>query len=497
MNDSQEKIQDALNFLAAEYPDERSNSNKSVGGELGKQAYISNIEYSYTGMKDSIFHYLIYDSCVFKNVALTGSQFRNVKFQKTLLYGNSFACCDFYKVEFDGADHDIFAANNFSLSNFEECRFANVHFKNSGMLGSVFHNCQLMNTVFQSSTLEGTRFTNCNINTCDFSSVNIEFTDFSKSTFDNVFFPFYQFPFVIGAADVIQSDRNNVQFCAGEKKISINEYRNQLNNLILYYMDKHQHFPICNLYIAQGKISKATQALLSGVTTALMRHDFRMIRYFCQLALHHNMLDESTRYRIMKDLDGFLQLDDIPESRLNDYIIHIGSIRALLCSDSSNAVSLTFNIKTNVSKDDTAGVDFVNELLNDLNHNLSQIEEQNGFQAMVCNYSPYEIVINVLSLVGSVASIASLIWSVISGVQKHNKRQKLVEVDKDIYLNYIGAKTDLLKADLLRIQKQYSKRQFNQYIEEVTQSLKTDLEELYSKDIMIFKVKNDSPSDNK
>ena len=83
---------------------------------------------------------------------------------------------------------------------------------------------------------------------------------------------------------------------------------------------------MCNLYIATDAIHEAKQALLDGVSTALTCHDFRMIRFFCQLALHHDILDEFTRQRIVRDVDNFLQAKDIPESRLNDYITHVGSV---------------------------------------------------------------------------------------------------------------------------------------------------------------------------
>lgn len=492
MDEQQEKINKALDDLANQYPDLKANSNKSVGGSANKPDTIKGIAYIRTGMKQSVFQYLIYDNCKFENVALTGSQFRSVVFQKTLLRGNSFAYCDFYDVEIDGDNCDSFNSNNFSLSSFEQCRFSNLQFISSGMLGSIFHNCDFKKTEFCSSTLEGTSFINCHLTDCNLSAVNVEFTHFSKNVLDGVCFPFYQFPYVIGAADFISSPESTVTLRAGEKTLPISEYKQQIDNLILFFLDKHELFPVCNLYIAKNLVGKAQQTLLEGVSAALEHHDFRMVRYFCQLALHHSILDEFTRQRIIQDMDNFLLSPNIPEPRLNDYMNHVGNIRTLLRSGSSDAVSLHFNIKTNVLRNDLDGVQYVNTLFNDLNQALSNINGQNGFQVMVSNYSPYEIAINVLSAVGSAASIASLIWMTIDAVKKHGPHRKYVEVDMDTYRGYVDAKIDCLRADLLRLQSQYSQHKFSNYIDEVTQQLKTDLEELYSKDIMIFKVKNDS-----
>ena len=493
MDEQQRRIQRALDLLAEQYPGPKANSNKSVGGSAERPEVVRGMSYIRTGMKNSVFQHLTYDACIFENTALTGSQFRSVVFSKTLLKGNSFACCDFYDVEIDGRSCKPFEANNFSLSSFERCRFSGLELVSSGMLGSVFHNCDFKKSVFRSSTLEGTCFVNCHIADCDFGAVNVEFTHFARTVLDGVRFPFYQFPYVIGAADYIANAQSTVTLRVGEKILPMSEYRRQLDNLILYFLDKREYFPMCNLYIATDAIHEAKQALLDGVSTALTCHDFRMIRFFCQLALHHDILDEFTRQRIVRDVDNFLQAKDIPESRLNDYITHVGSIRALLRSGSSNSVSLQFNIKTHVLRDDPEGVEYVNTLVNDLSQALSQADGQNGFQVMVANYSPYEIAINILSAVGSVASIASLIWMIIDATKNHRAPQNRVEVDVDTYRNYVDAKIDCLRADLLRLQGQYSQRRFSKYIDEVTQQLKTDLEELYSKDIMIFKVKNDPP----
>lgn len=491
MDEQQRRIERALNLLAEQYPDPKVSSNKSVGGSVERPEVIHGISYIRTGMKNSVFQHLIYDACTFENAALTGSQFRSAAFSKTRLNGNSFACCDFYDVEIDGDDCGAFEANNFSLSSFERCRFSELQLVSSGMLGSVFHNCDFRKTAFRSSTLEGTSFTNCHMENCDFGTVNVEFTHFARTVLDGVRFPFYQFPYVIGAADYISNAQSTVTLRVGEKTLPMPEYRHQLDNLILYFWDKREYFPMCNLYIATDAIQEARRSLLDGISAALVCHNFRMIRYFCQLALHHDILDEVTRHRVVQDVDNFLQAKDIPETRLNDYMAHVGSIRALLRNGSSSSVSLQFSIKTHVHRDDPEGIQYVSTLMNDLNQTLAQADGQDGFQITVANYSPYEIVINVLSAVGSAASIASLVWMAIDAVKKQAPKNR-VEVDVETYRNYVDAKIDCLRADLLRLQSHYSQRRFSKYIDEVTQQLKTDLDELYSKDIMIFKVKNDS-----
>lgn len=494
MDGYKETIEQALEYLSAHYPDSRLNSNKTVGAGAQHPEIISGISYVRLGMKQSKFSHVSYVNCIFENVALTGSSFRSVAFRNTPLTGNSFACCDFYDTEIDGSGCVPFAANNFSLSNFERCRLANLRLVSSGMLNSLFHNCNFKSTIFQSSTLEGSSFINCHMAHCDLSCVNTEFVRLFRSDLEDVCFPFYQFPYVIGAADYISAEESTVTLRAGDKILPMLEYRTQIDRLILFYEDKREYFPMCNLCIAQKSTSEAKQHLLDGISLALENCDFRMIRYYCQLALHHNLLDEFTRLRILQSMDDFLQSEDIPETQLNYYMTYVGNIRTLLQSGGAHSVALNYIIKTNVSRDDPDGVQYVNELLTDLNKALSQSELKSGFRVSVANYSPYEIAIEILSAVGSVASIASLVWMTIDAARAHHAKKKMLPVDIDVYRGYVDAKIDCLRADLLRLQNEYSKRRFSKYIQEVTQQLKTDLEDLYSKDILIFKVENRASS---
>lgn len=493
------EVNRAINFLNKHYPDSRVNSNKSIVGNAKQKRVISKRKYIRTGMKQSKIHFVRFASCIFENVALTGSQFRYVTFDKNVINGSSFAYCDFFNTEFYGTKIFPFVANNFSSSNFEGCHFSNIQFMNSGMLNSLFHNCKFKNTVFQSSTLEGSNFINSKIEFCDFSSVNVEFTTFSKTNLNKVKFPFYQFPYVIGAAEYMATPNSTVELQADEKIISMSEYKKQIDHLILFYWDKHEYFPMCNLAIAKNDMEEAQRYLLDGISAALQGHnrDFRMVRYFCQLALHHNILNEFMRHRILEDIDDFLLRKDVPEPQLYYYMTYIESIRTLLHEGGMQSVSLHFNIKTNVQRDDAAGVRYINNLLSELNETLSQAEGKDGFRVAVANYSPYQIVIDVISTVGSVASIASLIWMSIDAIKSKRYQHNLIKVDTDTYRDYVNAKIDCMRADLFRLQKKYSKRKFNQYIDEITQNLKTDLEELYTKDVMIFKVDNHSSTDKK
>lgn len=249
--------------------------------------------------------------------------------------------------------------------------------------------------------------------------------------------------------------------------------------------------------IAKGDIKGAQSFFLNGLNSALETLDFRMIRHFCRLAKTHDLLDEITIHRARKKIENYLYSDTIPPERINDFIVNAGEIRKILVSGKSDSVTYNFNIRTNVNKTDKAGVKYVNALTNELNDALTEYDfGQLGFQVAVSNHSPFEIVVDVICAAGALATIAQLIWSVVEKKQNSSKSCNIgipndyLQADKSLYTQYIDNRIELCKEQMLNIKSKYSERKMNQYIEEITQQLKTDIMELYSKDIMIFKKSN-------
>lgn len=497
MNINQQDLTKALKKLNEKYPDEKANNKKSIGGSAIQS--IKNQKYEKLSMKRSRFQNLNYKLCTFKNDAFSASSFRNVVFENTKLIGSSFACCNFFDNQFSAIkkEESIYIGNNFSQSNFTACNFRNVIFKSSGFLQSLFYNCKFNNVDFQSNTLEGSCFNSCLFEKVNAEHTNVEFIELLNTELKNVTFPFYQFAYIIGASDFLKDTIKEISFEVADKEVSYEEYICQIDNLILYYWDMQEYFPVCNLLIAQGKIEDAQSVFLSGLNLALEALDFRMIRHFCRLAKRHDLLDEVTVYRARKEIENCLFNDKIPPERINDFIVNAGEIRKILLSGKSDSVTYNFNIRTNIHKTDKAGVKYINSLSNELNDALSQYDfGQLGFQVAVSNHSPFEIVVDVICATGALATIAQLIWSIVEKNQHNTNSGKIiipneyVQADQMLYAKYIDNRIERCKEQLLNIKSKYSERKINQYIEEITQQLKTDLTELYIKDIMIFKKNN-------
>lgn len=490
------EIQEAIQFLTDNYPCQTMNNNKSIGGDEKKT--LSGEKYIRRSMKRSNIYNIDYLHCTFTNIAFADSFFHEVGFINSTLDGNSFVYCNFMNCIFSNVDKGLLcSANNFSQSNFTTCTFNKFELISSGLLQCLFNNCRFEHGCLKSSTMEGSRFLGGSMSEYDLSHMNVEFIELSNISLRNVSFPFYQFPYIIGMADYILERNDTVTLYADDLRVSMQKYIDQLFKLILFYEDKNEYFPICNLQIALNDLESAQKSLLKGIDFSLTKTDFRMVKYYCRLAQHHNLLDEVTAQRILNRVENELTKEHLLPEQLNEYITHAGEIRELIKREKRNKVHYNFRIRTNINKDDENGIIYINSLCNNLNTVLSRNPAYHeGFEVAVSNYSPFEIAIDIICAAGSIATIAQLVWNIVDAHKTSKKGDPKITldgytpIDAAIYHQIVGTKIDLCKEQLLNIKDKYSDRKLNRYIDEITQKLKTDIIELYDKDIMIFKKDN-------
>lgn len=489
---TEEAIKQATSKLWENYPDEKVNNNKFIGNYQKRE--INTANYLNESLKRSTFiNYIFENNKLYEN-AFVGSCFNNIDFLNCQVNGNGFVNCTFNNSNICCEENTYFSGNNYSQSNFIKCNIENIIFKNSSFLNALFLKSTINNCVFSSCTLEGIKINNTTLKNVDLGHVNVEFIELFKSSFENVSFPFYQAAYVIGIANCFDND-DAIYFKTQKKTITKAEYLRQINTLIPYYYGQEEYFPICNLQIIQGEISAAKETLLMGINKSIAKKDFRLIRYFCRLAQRFELLDEVITQKILKEMDLYITGKDLPIDNINNSLLYYGEIREMLLSGNSNSINLKIKVRTNICKKNRDGVKYVNELCNVLNEKLSRVElGQTGFRVALSNHSPFEIVIDVFCGIASVATISDFIWKIIDSIDKKKKEstyiQQYEEAAQDMFKMYTDARINLCKEQLMNTKDKYSNKKMNQYIEDITQQLKTDIDSFYDKDIIIFRKKN-------
>ncbi len=479
-------IKEAIEYLSLNYNDSNVNNNVT---HISTTTETISQDFKCASMKQSYYKNINFVKSNFENVAFTGTSFENVKFDDVIMTGNSFANCSFLMVNIDGKCKE-FVANNFSQSNFELCKLKSLKLFRSGSINTLFHSCDLDDVQLKSCTFEGAKFKNCTLRNCNFGNVNIDYSIFMDNTYNNVIFPFYQFAYIIGMVKILQNNEDKVFLQVGQKKVDLNEYKNQIKRLILYYLDKNEYFPICNLCIANGDIEAAGNYLIDGVNKFIITRNFRMISNLCFLASYHGIMNEKLRYKINRAMDEFIQGEGIPETQLNYYLMYMGKIRTILEKGSSETLTLNYTIKTNTCKADPEGVEFINDLINKLNKNLSNSNDIEGFKVTISNYSPFEIIVGVITIVGGVVTVSKILFDVVSKYKDKKKENDIANIALENGKLYLQERIDRMQKELLLARKQFTKDKLDDRIVAVTQSFQTEIEEFYSKQFMYFKVDN-------
>ncbi len=487
MNFTQEEIENALKILQETFPDSKVNNNKTINFlDLNNQLQSTNF-YRKSMKRSHIQNYKLKSADLLDN-AFVGSLFENVKFFDCNIQGNSFVSCDFFDSSFICQSRKKYSGNNFSQSSFMKGIISNITFDSSSFIKTLFESINIDNCCFQGCTLDGLKLSSCELKNVDLGNVNAEFLEIINSTLESVTFPFYQVAYIIGISDYIQND--NLLFKAENKIISSKDYILQINNLIIFYYEQNEFFPICNLYIMKNDIESAKKALLNGINVYLERTNFHIIRHLCRLAQRHNLLDEFTTQKILRTLEKYVTSDKIPIESLNKNLIDYGELRNMLLAGNSNSVVLSLKVKTNICKKNSDGIIYVNDLCNKLNKGLSENDfGQTGFQIAVSNHSPFEILIEVVCFTSGLVTIANFIWKIIDNhkiQKKQSETHQITKTKNEIFHQYTNARVEQYKQQLLNMKANYSKRKMNQYIEEITQQLKTDINSFYDKEIIIF-----------
>lgn len=333
--------------------------NDSAGDSWGiKDGEINNQVKNKDSLKRSSLKSVKICNSKFIDCAITGSDFDSVDFIDTDLDGNNLMYCTFKYCMFCGSDKKMnYKNNDFSSSEFIDCKFVNVVFSSSAICNGNFINCEFENCDIVATTLEDTTFDGCRFKNCDMQMLNIEFTYFKNCNLTDVIFPFYQFPFIIGACEMLRDASNKLFFSADGKIADKEQYTNVMEGLLYYFTDKKSFFPAVTICLILERQSDAFGYLKNGLTENIAGQNFRMIRHFCKLGKNYSLIDAHYAQEIINNIDSnVIEFKNRSETEktaayykiLNRMILNTTEIRQILMYDSGNKYVLQFNIATNI-----------------------------------------------------------------------------------------------------------------------------------------------------
>lgn len=300
----------------------------------------------------------------FQSAAVTGSKFTNCHFIKSAnLNDANFEFCDFIDCFFilgNGLN-----SISFNGSYFIETTFQNTDIMHTTFTNVIFENCTFENLKIESTTFENSTFINCTFNHVDLSELNMDFVDFeSIKQMNEVVLPLSQISYMFGCLDYLLTTNDRIYINSKDKNICIADI---LQDLLCYYTNSREFFPMANILIAQKRFEQAREVIVYGIRSLVQAEsiDFRMFKYLCKLASKYSLLRKIEKDYLNAGIISIFEDKTLSRyrSKLNS---HLGEIQTYLSKENGSAiVSLETNL-ANVNPQRIASIIEITNLIEDL-----------------------------------------------------------------------------------------------------------------------------------
>ncbi len=495
------RMEESIKMLTEKYPDDLVN-NDIILDMKGASAVKSNL-IKQSAKRNKFSNISLIDSNIVSS-AFTGSQFKNFIFKDCNIKGNSFVSCIFEKSEMSTKDFKLYTGNNFSNSYVNQCKFFNLEFKNSSWISSNVEYSDFENCIINSCTLEGTVFNQCIFTDIYMSTANLDYMILNKTQLNNVVFPFYQFAYIIGAADYLMSSKEQrFYFSANGNNIKLSEYKECIPALIDYYYSRNEYFPLSNLLYATDNIEKAKEYISIGVVQALNNNDYRMIKHYCIMAKHYDLLEYSLTKKIKSSLNSFLlNIDSTDEQNVLQCLIKTSEINNILDERTTNKTFLQFEIQTNIDRTDEGNQEKINEFINSCKYILDNpVFDIEGHTIKEISYCPVDLVFQIVGNVANLLAIAGALQQFVFYIKtQHSKKPKKIAkdicrkynninvIDSDSRIELAKTKVEMAMQEIKNYRGLHSGEEYDNFIAEITQKIIGDVDNILDKDMLVMKV---------
>ena len=344
-NYNQEDVEISKSIIR-KYSDTAANNNF-----LFQKAYKTTYsqDYSYLSLKRSNLIECQCKNAHFKSSTLTGSTFQHTLFYNCDFLNASLDFCLFYNCDFFSNNQIVGA--NFSNTNVINSSLSNILFDKTTVSNTLFEGTTIDHCTINYSSFENSTFNNCYFKNMELRNLNLEFVEFRSCKFVAVTLPFSQVPYTFGLLECLENYKNNIWISSKEEqgKMTIENYIKILPQLIPYYIYIQEYFPATNIYIFFKEYDKAFNTLMNGVQKACMEKDFRMLKYFCKLAINSGWCDRKNIKKLYNFINEIKNFEPMTEYEQHNYYLHLGDFRKILFFGDETLPTLYFHLQTNIN----------------------------------------------------------------------------------------------------------------------------------------------------
>lgn len=371
----------------------------------------------------------------FSKAALTGSIFNDVDFIQCNFNSAVAEFCNYYNCSFvNNEGIETMRGVNFSNSNYINCKFKNIKiftssFTNTYFKNSVFDNCKIVLSSLENSIFENVTFKNIKL-----TNLNIEFSEFRNVHCNNVVFQISQISYIFGALQYILKTKDNIWIYSKKsknEKLTVNEFRNLIPDLINYYYSLDEFFPVANLYIAVGEYDKALEAIYLGIDKSAIEKDFRMLKFYCKLIVLNGWSSKKDRYNMYKYISMLDQKIEMTDSETHNYYLHFGDFRRILLFNDYSMPSLYYTINSNIDETDFRKLSSAMKYIDSI---ISNCEDDNSTHCIEIRHeSPFSLLIIVVAtaiVIKNICQVLNNICETTQHIQNNIIKNQQIKLNK-------------------------------------------------------------------
>lgn len=452
-------------------------NNKFIFREDQVRAY-SGTTFNQTNWSSKNMRRIYFSDCKFteinfKSTGFTNSIFNNCEFCGGILDFTIFDECIFINCNF--YDYHL-NATSFCKSEFLDCSMNNLTLEACFFTDTLFNGFEFTKCKITDIIWENAKFLQCNFNTTLLQKLNFEFTYFDKIHFYNTALPFASLPFTFGGLEYIKNTPDNVYITTMHPSFENNlmskkQYLELLPDLLLFYKDTLNYFPLANINLVVGNTTEGIDAIEKGLEFWFRLQNYKIMFYLCELANVHNFSIETRKkiYKIIEKCNNWIQVHENWDKQKRWSIQQYKMRECLLNSKSMPHVTLEFNTSIKCSDYNTLASfmqTFDTLLLPKNSYYSLELRHNSPFQIFYEIFATEPILFNTIVGIITIIGIVDQIYTNHfkdkvdkAKIEKSFSREELSQIEQNITKNIINVNYNFYNCNINNIDTDYFNRQ--------------------------------------
>lgn len=372
------------------------------------------------------------------NVGFSGSVFISTNFYDCVINNTKLDFCEFDNCNFTNSKDNQVQYLNFIESIICNSKFDKLDMNAANFTNAIFENVLFKDCNWKSLCLEGTVFRNTIFDNVKLQKLNFEFSYFDNIKMNNVRLPFPTIPYIFNGLQYLMNTKDSIKISSATSEsgsISIDEYLNNIDDLIVFYTRTQNYFPLANILISQTKYEQAYAAILAGIKFSMMHiRNFRLVYYYCKLLQITKQFTLGQRAKIYDMIIKYSNLENWRPLDFYNFSCYIDRIRNTLLNEIQNDF-LTVTLNTNILCKEYSKLSCLYQILESIIHLVEDEKKRKiTYYIEIRHNSPHEFFFKAFSdpaVLSLLLDALSLVFMGIGKLVNLHKEQKTEKLEKE------------------------------------------------------------------